>query len=115
MTNMPRSYPRSTWKREREARLGGLRQEAAHLQENLFTLLPLVPYQPGPSQSLVKNTNTFITPSFFPRSEHLARPMLFPHTALPADFYDSVYANTCLSCAVAVSAVVLNNQSSKYL
>lgn len=116
--NMPKSYPRSTWKRWRgmQARLGGTRQKATHLQKNLLMPLSLVLYQSRPRQSLVKKTNTFITSSSFLRSKHLTHPMLFPDTALPTDFYDSVYINTCPSCTVAISAqAVLNNQSSKYL
>lgn len=83
--------PKCLEKTERgtQARLGGLRQKAAHLPQNLLTLFSLVPYQPGPSQSLVKNTNTFATSSCLPRSEHLTLPLLFPHTGLPTDFYDS--------------------------
>lgn len=102
--------------RDVRERLRGTTREAVSSQENLFTLFSVVPSQPSPDQLLVKSTNTLTTSSCFPRSEYLGLPMLFPHAALPRDFYGSVRANTRPSRALAISArAVFNDSSSKRL
>lgn len=85
---LPQKHVEKT-ERGMRARPGGRRQKAAHLQESLLTLFSLVPYQPGPGQSLVKNTNTCKASSCFRLT--LASPhssCAIPDTALPRGFYD---------------------------